>query len=188
MPSEFPMNDPRNIWQNQPTEPFKMSADELRRKAQQRQRKARFENRRTHPFRILRAGLRPTPRGGAAHGGGPAKFLGHLLCVSGIQMDLAGTANAGCDAQYHAPVVQKRTREAARLWPARLAQGGSHVRCLGRGDGYSAGADQVAGHPTAPSGPLAILCPSRDMACSFPSLEEAESGQASTGDRRVTRV
>ena len=43
MPSEFPMNDPRNIWQNQPTEPFKMSADELRRKAQQRQRKARFE-------------------------------------------------------------------------------------------------------------------------------------------------
>ena len=43
MPSEFPMNDPRNIWKNQPTEPFKMSADELRRKAQQRQRKARFE-------------------------------------------------------------------------------------------------------------------------------------------------
>ena len=43
MPSEFPMNDPRNIWQNQPTEPFKMSADELRRKAQQRERKARFE-------------------------------------------------------------------------------------------------------------------------------------------------
>jgi len=43
MPSEFPMNDPRNIWQNQPTEPFKMSADQLRHKAQQRQRKARFE-------------------------------------------------------------------------------------------------------------------------------------------------
>jgi hypothetical protein len=37
------MNDPRNIWQNQPTEPFKMSADELRRKAQQRQKKSRFE-------------------------------------------------------------------------------------------------------------------------------------------------
>lgn len=43
MPSEFPMNDPRNIWQNQPTEPFKMSADQLRLKAQQRQRKAHFE-------------------------------------------------------------------------------------------------------------------------------------------------
>jgi hypothetical protein len=43
MPSEFPMNDPRNIWQNQPTEAFKMSADELNRKAHQRQRRARFE-------------------------------------------------------------------------------------------------------------------------------------------------
>jgi uncharacterized membrane protein YfcA len=38
------MNDPRNIWQNQPNkEPFKMSADQLRRKAQQRQQRARFE-------------------------------------------------------------------------------------------------------------------------------------------------
>ena len=43
MPSEFPMNDPRNIWTNQTTEPFKMSANELRRKAQQRERKSRFE-------------------------------------------------------------------------------------------------------------------------------------------------
>jgi hypothetical protein len=43
MPSEFPMNDPRNIWKNQPTEAFKMSADGLRRKAQQRERKSRFE-------------------------------------------------------------------------------------------------------------------------------------------------
>src|ERR1022692_4168891 len=42
MPSEFPMNDPRNIWKNQTTEAFKMSADELHRKSQQRQRKARF--------------------------------------------------------------------------------------------------------------------------------------------------
>lgn len=41
MPSEFPTNDPRNIWQNQPTEPFKMSTEEIRRKAQQRQKKAR---------------------------------------------------------------------------------------------------------------------------------------------------
>ncbi len=43
MPSEFPMNDPQNIWQNQPTEAFKMSADQLRHKAQQRERKSRFE-------------------------------------------------------------------------------------------------------------------------------------------------
>jgi len=43
MPSEFPVNDPLNIWQNQHTEAFKMSADELRRKAQQRERKSRFE-------------------------------------------------------------------------------------------------------------------------------------------------
>jgi hypothetical protein len=37
------MNDPQNAWQNQPTEPFHMSADLLRYKAQQRQRKARLE-------------------------------------------------------------------------------------------------------------------------------------------------
>jgi hypothetical protein len=37
------MNDPRNIWKNQTTEAFKMSADQLRRKAQQRQKKSRFE-------------------------------------------------------------------------------------------------------------------------------------------------
>lgn len=43
MPSEFPRNDPRNIWQDQPTEPFKMSADELRRKAQERETKSRLE-------------------------------------------------------------------------------------------------------------------------------------------------
>ncbi|MBZ5725017.1 MAG: hypothetical protein LAP87_08475 [Acidobacteriia bacterium] len=36
------MNNPRNIWQSQPTEPFKMSTDEIRRKAQQLQRKARL--------------------------------------------------------------------------------------------------------------------------------------------------
>jgi hypothetical protein len=43
MPSEFPMNDPRGLWQNQQTEPLKMSANELRTRAQQRQSKARFE-------------------------------------------------------------------------------------------------------------------------------------------------
>ncbi len=42
MPSEFPMNEPQNIWQNQPTEAFKMSADQLRQKAEKRQRKGRF--------------------------------------------------------------------------------------------------------------------------------------------------
>jgi hypothetical protein len=34
MPNEYPMNDPRSVWQNQPTEPLKMSADEMRRRAQ----------------------------------------------------------------------------------------------------------------------------------------------------------
>lgn len=43
MANEFPTNDPRNVWQNQPTEAFKMSAEQLRLKAQQRQSKARFE-------------------------------------------------------------------------------------------------------------------------------------------------
>jgi NhaP-type Na+/H+ or K+/H+ antiporter len=42
MANKFPMNDPRIIWQNQPMEPFKMSADDLRRKAKQRQTKDRY--------------------------------------------------------------------------------------------------------------------------------------------------
>jgi hypothetical protein len=42
MPSEFPQNDPRKIWQNQPTEPFRMSAHELRSRAQHSQTKARL--------------------------------------------------------------------------------------------------------------------------------------------------
>jgi len=37
------MNDPQKAWQNQPTEPFRMSSDLLRYKAQQRQSKARME-------------------------------------------------------------------------------------------------------------------------------------------------
>jgi O-antigen/teichoic acid export membrane protein len=43
MPSDFPMKDPQKIWQNQPTEPLKMSASDLRRKALDRQSKSRFE-------------------------------------------------------------------------------------------------------------------------------------------------
>jgi hypothetical protein len=42
MPSDFPMRDPQEIWQNQPTEPLKMSATDLRRKALETQLKARF--------------------------------------------------------------------------------------------------------------------------------------------------
>jgi hypothetical protein len=36
------MNDPRSVWQNQPKEPFKMSADEMRLRAQRFQMKARL--------------------------------------------------------------------------------------------------------------------------------------------------
>ena len=43
MPNEFPVNDPRNIWQEQPTEGFKMSADQLRLKAQKRQKGVRSQ-------------------------------------------------------------------------------------------------------------------------------------------------
>jgi hypothetical protein len=43
MPGDFSMKDPEQIWQNQPTEPLKMSANDLRRKAADRQLKARFE-------------------------------------------------------------------------------------------------------------------------------------------------
>src|SRR5271169_1015292 len=43
MPNEFPVNDPRNIWQTQPTEAFKMSADQLRIKAQKRQKGVRSQ-------------------------------------------------------------------------------------------------------------------------------------------------
>jgi hypothetical protein len=42
MPSDFPMKDPQELWQNQPTEPLKMSATDLRRKALETQSKARF--------------------------------------------------------------------------------------------------------------------------------------------------
>ena len=43
MPNEFPMNDPQNIWQKQPTEAFKMSVAELRLKAQKRQKGVRSQ-------------------------------------------------------------------------------------------------------------------------------------------------
>jgi hypothetical protein len=42
MPSDFPMKDPQEIWQNQPTEPLKMSVTELRYRALEAQSKARF--------------------------------------------------------------------------------------------------------------------------------------------------
>ena len=42
MPNEFPMKDPRNIWQNQPTEKFQMSEEDIRRKAQKLHSKARL--------------------------------------------------------------------------------------------------------------------------------------------------
>jgi hypothetical protein len=43
MAHDFPMNDPRKIWQDQTTEACKMSAQDLGCKAQQHQSKARFE-------------------------------------------------------------------------------------------------------------------------------------------------
>ena len=43
MPSEFPMNDPQNVWQNQPTEVFKMSVAEIRLKVQKRQKGVRSQ-------------------------------------------------------------------------------------------------------------------------------------------------
>jgi uncharacterized membrane protein YfcA len=42
-PSEFPGNDPKNVWQNQATEPFSASLDELRRKAKHWQARARLK-------------------------------------------------------------------------------------------------------------------------------------------------
>ena len=44
MPSEFPMNDPQNIWQKQPTEAFKMSAAELQIKALKFQKRIMWRN------------------------------------------------------------------------------------------------------------------------------------------------
>ena len=43
MANEPAMNDPRTIWQNQPKEPFKMSVDEMGRRARRFQMKARFQ-------------------------------------------------------------------------------------------------------------------------------------------------
>lgn len=45
MPGDFPIQDPQKIWQNQSTEPLKMSATELRHRALQRQSRDRFEAR-----------------------------------------------------------------------------------------------------------------------------------------------
>lgn len=42
MPSDFPVKDPQEIWQNQPTEASKMSVTDLRRKALERHSKDRF--------------------------------------------------------------------------------------------------------------------------------------------------
>ena len=47
MPSEFPMKDPQELWQNQSTEPLRMSPSNLRHKALDRQKKARFGARST---------------------------------------------------------------------------------------------------------------------------------------------
>lgn len=47
MPTEFHTNDPQNLWQSQPTEAFKMSADTLRLKAQRMERNARLAGRGT---------------------------------------------------------------------------------------------------------------------------------------------
>jgi hypothetical protein len=41
VPNDFPKNDLQSVWQNQTTEDYKMSADTLRHKAQQLDRKAR---------------------------------------------------------------------------------------------------------------------------------------------------
>jgi hypothetical protein len=43
MPDEFRLNDPKKIWQRQPTEPIKMPLDEIRRKAQKFQTKSRLK-------------------------------------------------------------------------------------------------------------------------------------------------
>jgi hypothetical protein len=45
MPSEFLPDDPRNVWQNQTTEPLKMSADLMRYKAWQHHREAQRQSR-----------------------------------------------------------------------------------------------------------------------------------------------
>ena len=94
MPSDFPVKDPQEIWQNQPTEPLKMSATDLRRKALEAQSKARFSVLFTiivgimllHRLRVvLRQGSRPR-----AHGLCPGESLHDLCRIPRIQVDLAG--------------------------------------------------------------------------------------------------
>ncbi len=43
MPDKSTMNDPKSVWQNQPTEAFKMSVDQLRISAHKLEKKSRFE-------------------------------------------------------------------------------------------------------------------------------------------------
>jgi hypothetical protein len=57
MSNELPVSDPKSIWQNQPTEALRMSADQLRLRAQKLQRKTRFEVLRTTVIGIALCGF-----------------------------------------------------------------------------------------------------------------------------------
>lgn len=97
MPDKSTMNDPQTMWQNQPTEAFKMSIDQLRAKAQKRQRELALKcsvmqlSGPSFPFlRVEPHQGQPCLVGGGppaeplehSRGAWPAKSVGHLSSVS----------------------------------------------------------------------------------------------------------
>ena len=191
MPSEFPMNDPQNIWQNQPTEAFKMSADQLRHKAQQRERKSRFE---AVYSTIIGLALFVFFAWGCARthalipriGFGVLSLWCAYLCIQVMQRDFAEAAGSRCDARHHGPLLQDRTGEAARLWPPRLAH--ADTGFPGHGDGYRAGTNSVALRPATVVEFGAVVRASGNMACDFCPQAKARPAEAAAGDRAAKSV
>ncbi len=193
MPNESPMNDPRNIWQNQPKEPFKMSADEMRLRAQRFQMKARLTAASAITSALLVCAFfawnfarthELVPRMGY----GLISLCGNLYGIFDVQMGMAQQSPCGRPGEHFSRVLSKRVGEAPRLPPAYLAQNWSDVLLLGRGDGCRAGADRGVWRPASLLEHDPFFPASHHMVCTFLPWKKAESAQASTGDRRVARI
>jgi len=193
MPSEFPVNNPRSIWQNQPTEPFKMSADEMRRKAQQLQRKARLVALTWITTGILLCvGFART----FARAQDVVPRIGWgLLSLWGIYgayqaykwiwpRKLAPDATVSTSLAFYRSELERQRDYGRHLW----RRSGLTFCFLGLAMVVVPALMRSLETPTAPAEHRAILCPSRDMDCAFLSHEEAKSAEASTGDRGVARV
>ncbi len=164
MPSDFPIKDPQEIWQNQPTEPLKMSATDLRRKALQRQSKARFEALSTIiigiiPLRRLRVVLCQGPRDACAHGLGPAESLRdcvpHITHTSGSGR---GTCRRRLRSTLASSSIGAHSRGGATTTTAGGARGCPFFLLLGMVmAGVGTGARNAPPHPLLNAVPFFVL-------------------------------